>query len=69
MKLCKDCIHIRPSQNFPLVAALAHCAAAKGPEPVYGSSEMPTCHTARGIRGACGDDAVLFEAKPAEAAA
>lgn len=68
MTYCRDCAHIRPSQNFPLVAAYAHCEAAKADSPVDGSKLMPTCHEARALHGACGHEARLFEAKQEKAA-
>ena len=63
MTLCRDCAHIRPSDNFALVAAYAKCAADKFTCPVDGHEATRKCFESRGAHGACGPDARLFEPK------
>lgn len=60
---CRDCIHIRPSQNHPGVARYARCSMAKIKCPVDGHDEMLRCFEARGANGPCGPDARLFRLK------
>ena len=69
MKICRDCANIRPSPNFPLVAAYAKCAADEYGCPVDGHKALRKCFESRGTHGVCGVEARLFVLKEkAEAA-